>query len=146
HVSTAANDFRIVRNIFDGLVRNKPGTLEIEPALATDWTISEDGLEYVFTLREGVTFHDGSPFNAEAVKFNFDRMLAENHPYASTAPFPLSYFFASVENLEAVGDTTVKVPLNEPYAPFLSNLASPTGLLVSPAAVEQHGAEFSRNP
>ena len=146
HVSTAANDFRIVRNIFDGLVRNKPGTLEIEPALATDWTISEDGLEYVFTLREGVTFHDGSPFNAEAVKFNFDRMLDENHPYANTGPFPLSFFFASVENVEAVDDSTVKFTLNEPYAPFLSNLASPTGLLVSPAAVEQHGAEFSRNP
>src|SRR5690606_33779660 len=99
-----------------------------------------------FTLREGVTFHDGSPFNAEAVKFNFDRMLDENHPYANTGPFPLSFFFASVENVEAVDDSTVKFTLNEPYAPFLSNLASPTGLLVSPAAVEQHGAEFSRNP
>src|SRR5690606_21139086 len=71
HVSTAANDFRIAVNIYDGLVRNAPGTLEIEPALATDWTISEDGLEYVFNLREGVSFHDGTPFNAEAVKFNF---------------------------------------------------------------------------
>src|SRR5690606_4737969 len=70
HVSTASNDFRIAVNVYDGLVRNTPGTLEIEPALATDWTISDDGLEYTFNLREGVTFHDGTPFNAEAVKFN----------------------------------------------------------------------------
>src|SRR5690606_13492205 len=68
-VSTAANDFRITTNIFEGLVRFKEGTLEVEPALATDWTISDDGLVYTFTLREGVTFHDGTPFNAEAVKF-----------------------------------------------------------------------------
>lgn len=81
---TAVNDFRILMNVYDGLVRYKDGTLEVEPALATDWTISEDGTEYTFNLREGVTFHDGSPFNAEAVKFNFDRMLDEGHPYHDT--------------------------------------------------------------
>ncbi|QDZ12804.1 ABC transporter substrate-binding protein [Devosia ginsengisoli] len=146
HVSTAANDFRIAVNIYDGLVRNTPGTLEIEPALATDWTISEDGLEYTFNLREGVTFHDGTPFNAEAVKFNFDRMLDENHPFASTGPFPLAFFFSSVESVDVVDDLTVKFTLNEPFAPFMSNLASPTGLIVSPAAVEQYGADYGRHP
>jgi ABC-type dipeptide transport system, periplasmic component len=146
HVSTAANDFRIAVNIYDGLVRNKPGTLEIEPALATDWTISEDGLVYTFTLREGVSFHDGTPFNAEAVKFNFDRMLDESHPFASTGPFPLAFFFSSVESVEAVDELTVRFTLNEPFAPFMSNLASPTGLIVSPAAVEASGADYGRNP
>jgi peptide/nickel transport system substrate-binding protein len=146
HVSTAANDFRIAVNIYDGLVRNKAGTLEIEPALATDWTISDDGLEYVFNLREGVTFHDGTPFNAEAVKFNFDRMLDETHPFADTGPFPLSFFFSSVESVEVVDDLTVKFTLNEAFAPFMSNLASPTGLIVSPAAVEASGADYGRNP
>ena len=146
HVSTAANDFRIAVNIYDGLVRNKPGTLEIEPALATDWTISEDGLEYTFNLREGVAFHDGTPFNAAAVKFNFDRMLDETHPFASTGPFPLSFFFSSVESVDVVDDLTVKFTLNEAFAPFMSNLASPTGLIVSPAAVEASGADYGRNP
>ena len=146
HVSTAANDFRIAVNIYDGLVRNKPGTLEIEPALATDWTISENGLEYTFNLREGVAFHDGTPFNAEAVKFNFDRMLDENHPFAATGPFPLAFFFSAVEGVEVVDDLTVKFTLNEPFAPFMSNLASPTGLIVSPAAVEASGADYGRNP
>ncbi|MBD8065843.1 ABC transporter substrate-binding protein [Devosia sp. PTR5] len=145
-VSTAANDFRIAVNMYDGLVRNKPGTLEIEPALATDWAISDDGLEYTFNLREGVKFQDGTPFNADAVKFNFDRMLKEDSPYADTGPFPLAFFFSSVENVDVVDDLTVKFTLNEPFAPFMSNLASPTGLIVSPAAVEKFGKDFGRNP
>lgn len=146
HVSTAANDFRIAVNIYDGLVRNKPGTLEIEPALATDWTISDDGLEYTFSLRANVTFHDGTPLNAEAVKFNFDRMLREDHPFASTGPFPLSFFFSSVKDVEVVDELKVKFTLTEPFAPFMSNLASPTGLIVSPAAVEQYGKDYGRHP
>ncbi len=80
HAVTAVNDFRILMNVYDGLVRYKDGTLEVEPALAESWTISEDGAVYTFTLRSGVTFHDGSPLTAEAVKFNFDRMLDEEHP------------------------------------------------------------------
>ncbi len=143
---TAVNDFRILMNVYDGLVRYKDGTLEVEPALATDWTISEDGTVYTFTLREGVSFHDGSAFNAEAVKFNFDRMLNEDHPYHDTGPFPLAFFFSAVETVEAVDDLTVKFTLNAPYAPFLSNLAYPTGLIVSPAAVEEFGSDFGRNP
>ena len=143
---TAVNDFRILMNVYDGLVRYKDGTLEVEPSLATSWDISEDGTVYTFNLRDGVIFHDGSAFNADAVKFNFDRMLDENHPYHNTGPFPLSFFFSAVENVEVVDDMTVRFTLNAPYAPFLSNLAYPTGLIVSPVAVEQHGAEFGRNP
>lgn len=146
HISTAMNDFRIAVNVYDGLVRNAPGTLDVEPALASAWTISDDGLEYTFTLRDGVAFHDGTPFNAEAVKFNFDRMLKEDHPFHSTGPFPLSFFFSSVASVDAVDDLTVKFTLNEAYAPFMSNLASPTGLIVSPAAVEQYAADYGRHP
>lgn len=136
---TAANDFRIVVNIYDGLVRYADGSLEVEPALAESWDISEDGLEYTFHLREGVTFHDGTPFNAEAVRFNFDRMLDEEHAYHDTGPFPLAFFFSSIETVEAVDDLTVKMTLSEPFAPLLSNLAYPTGLIVSPAAVKEGG-------
>ena len=143
---TAVNDFRILMNVFDGLVRYKDGTLEVEPALATDWTISDDGTVYTFNLREDVTFHDGTPFNAEAVVFNFERMLDEDHPYHDTGPFPLAFFFSAVESVEARDDTTVQFTLNAPYAPFLSNLAYPTGLIVSPASVEEHGEEVGRNP
>lgn len=143
---TAVNDFRILVNVYEGLTRYKSGTLEVEPALATSWDINEDGTEYTFTLREGVSFHDGTPFNAQAVKFNFDRMLDENHPFHGTGPFPLSFFFSAVETTDVVDDMTVKFTLNAPYAPFLSNLAYPTGLIVSPAAVEANGMDFGRNP
>ena len=143
---TAVNDFRILVNVYEGLTRYGDGTLQPEPALATDWTISDDGTVYTFTLREGVTFQDGAPFNAEAVKFNFDRMLNEDHPYHDTGPFPLSFFFGAVETTEVVDDMTVRFTLNAPYAPFLSNLAYPTGLMVSPAAVREHGKDFGRNP
>ena len=146
HAVTAVNDFRILMNVYDGLVRYKDGTLEVEPALAESWTISDDGTTYTFKLRDGVTFHDGSAFNAEAVKFNFDRMLDENHPSHDTGPFPLAFFFSSVDTVTAVDDLTVEFKLKEPYAPFLSNLAYPTGLIVSPEAVKKSGAEFGRNP
>src|SRR6056297_500991 len=146
HAVTAVNDFRILMNVYDGLVRYASGTLEVEPALATDWTISDDGTVYTFTLRDGVSFHDGSPFDAEAVVFNFERMLNEDHPYHDTGPFPLSFFFSAIESVEATGDMEVTFTLNAPYAPFLSNLAYPTGLIVSPAAVMEHGQDFGRNP
>ena len=146
HAVTAVNDFRILVNVYDGLVRFADGSLEVEPSLAESWEISEDGLTYTFRLREGVTFHDGTPFDAEAVKFNFDRMLDEEHPFHDTGPFPLAFFFSAVEEVTAVDDTTVEFKLNEPFAPFLSNLAYPTGLMVSPAAVEASGKDFGRNP
>lgn len=146
HVATATNDFRILMNMYEGLVRFADGTLEVEPALAESWEISDDAFTYTFRLREGVTFHDGTPFNAEAVKFNFDRMLDEEHPYHGTGPFPLSFNFSAVEDVTVVDDYTVTFTLSEPFAPFLSNLAYPTGLIVSPTAVEQHGENFGRNP
>ncbi|MBK5926758.1 ABC transporter substrate-binding protein [Rhodobaculum claviforme] len=146
HAVTAVNDFRILMNLYDGLVRYAPGTLEVEPALAEAWEISEDGTVYTFTLREGVTFHDGAAFDAEAVVWNFERMLDEDHPYHFTGPFPLSFFFSVIEGVEAVDTHTVRFTLSEPFAPFLSNLAYPTGLIVSPAAVQEHGQEFGRNP
>lgn len=146
HAVTAVNDFRILMNVYDGLVRYGSGTLEVEPALAESWEISEDGTVYTFNLRDGVSFHDGSAFDAQAVVWNFERMLNEDHPYHETGPFPLSFFFSAIETVEAVDDLTVQFTLNEPYAPFLSNLAYPTGLIVSPAAVMEHGSDFGRNP
>ncbi|KAA1053273.1 ABC transporter substrate-binding protein [Azospirillum argentinense] len=145
-VSTATNDFRILVNLYEGLVRYRPGTLDVEPALAERWTVSDDGLTYRFALRPGVTFHDGTPCDAQAVKFNFDRMLDRTHPAADTGPFPLAFFFAAIDRVEAPDPLTVRITLKEPFAPFLSNLAYPTGLIVSPAAVMREGRGFGRRP
>ena len=146
HTVTAVNDFRILVNIYEGLVQFQDGSLSVEPALAEDWEISDDGLTYTFYLREGVTFHDGTPFNAEAVKFNFDRMLDDTHPFHDTGPFPLSFFFSSIEETNVIDEQTVELVLNAPFAPLLSNLAYPTGLMVSPASVEEFGEDYGRNP
>ncbi len=83
---------------------------------------------------------------ASSVKFNLDRMLDEDHPYHDTGPFPLASFFEAVTEVEVIDPLTVQLHLEEPYAPLLSNLAYPTGLIVSPAAVAEHGSDFGRNP
>ena len=145
-VTTALNDFRILVNLFEGLVRYRPGTLEPAPALAESWEISDDGRVYTFQLKDGVRFHDGSRFDAEAVRFNFQRMLDPKHPYHDTGPFPLAFFFEAVESIEVVGPLAVRFRLDKPFAPFLSNLAYPAGLIVSPAAVERWGEEVGRHP
>src|SRR5512145_1104703 len=72
HQSTAAVDRQVYQNLFDKLV-DVNQSLEIIPMLATSWTISQDGKVYTFRLRPNVVFHDGTPFNAEAVKYNFER-------------------------------------------------------------------------
>ena len=143
---TAVNDFRILINLYDGLVRYKDGTLEVEPALATSWKISDDGTVYTFNLRKGVKFQDGSAFNAQAVKFNFDRMLVDSHPQHNTGPFPLAFFFKSIIETRVLDNDTVQFKLDKPYAPLLSNLAYPTGLMVSPTAVKKYGKDYGRHP
>ncbi len=146
HVTTAASDFRIAVNIYEGLVRFKRGTLEPGPALARTWEISEDGRHYTFYLRPGVRFHDGTPFNAEAVKFNFERMLDSDHPEHDTGPFPLAFFFETVRRVVVVDPLTVRFDLGEAFAPLLANLAFPSGLIVSPAAVRTYGKDVARHP
>ncbi|SEF11256.1 peptide/nickel transport system substrate-binding protein [Rhizobiales bacterium GAS191] len=143
---TAVNDFRILMNLYDGLVRYKDGALEVEPALAKSWKIGLDGLTYTFALRPSVKFHDGSDFNAAAVKFDFDRMLDEKSPYRDTGPFPLSFFYSAVKEVKVIDPLTVEFDLKEPYAPLLSNLAYPTGLIVSPEAIKKYGKDIGRHP
>lgn len=145
-VTTALNDFRILVNLFEGLVRYRPGTLEPAPGLAESWQVSEDGRVYTFKLRAGVRFHDGSRFDAEAVRFNFMRMLDPKHPYHDTGPFPLAFFFDAIESVEVLAPLRVRFRLKEPFAPFLSNLAYPAGLIVSPAAVRRWGDAVGRHP
>jgi len=145
-IVTAVNDFRILVNLYDGLVRYKDGSLQVEPALATSWKISHDGRVYTFQLRQGVKFHDGTPFDAQAVKFNFERMLDQKNPYHDTGPFPLSFFFSEIDKIETPSSHEIVFHLKHAYAPFLSNLAYPTGLIISPAAVKKYGKDVGRHP
>jgi peptide/nickel transport system substrate-binding protein len=143
---SATNDFRILVNLFEGLTRFKKGSLEPEPGLAESWEIADGGRTYLFRLRPNVRFHDGTAFDAKAVKFNFERMLDPKHPQAATGPFPLAFFFQAVKRIEVVDPLTVRFRLDQPFAPLLSNLAYPAGLIVSPTAVKRLGKGFARAP
>lgn len=139
HKSTAAVDRQVYQLIYDKLVDIDEG-LSIVPELAAEWEISEDGLEYTFTLVEGATFHDGEPFNAEAAKFNFDRMLDE-----ATAS-PRRSEITQVSEVEAVDDVTLRLTLSQPFSPLLATLSDRAGMMISPAAVEEFGDDLARNP
>ncbi len=132
---------KIISNIFEGLVKYKANSVEVEPALATKWEVRENGSVWIFQLREGVKFHDGTPFNAEAVKFSVERaMNDENCPYAQMA-------FEAVKEVEVLNDYTVKFELKQRYAPFLQNLAMPWAApIVSPTAAKRFGDSFGENP
>jgi len=122
------------RAIFNRLVEFKPGTTEIKPALAEDWEVSDDGLEYTFHLREGVKFHtkdDFTPsrdFNADDVLYSFNRQLEEDHPDHDLSGGTYEYFNAMsmpdlLADVEKVDDMTVKFVLTRPEAPMIANLA-----------------------
>src|SRR5690606_10182092 len=125
--------------IYEGLVEfDESG--EIQPLLATSWTVSEDQREWTFTLREGVTFHDGTPFDANAVKASLDRILDPENGFGRRSTL------AAIETVEVVDDHTVKLVTAEPFGPLLAHLASDAAVIISPAALEQHGEEIGWNP
>jgi peptide/nickel transport system substrate-binding protein len=144
---TDYNSTRAGRNIFDALLHFKDESTEVEPALAESWDISTDGKVYTFHLRQGVKFHDGTDFNADAVIFSFERQIDPNHPYYDTGEFAYADFtLGMVEKIEKVDDYTVSISLKEPFAPFLANMAMHSATIVSPTAVEKYGRDFSKNP
>lgn len=116
--------------------------MNLLPHLATSWTVSDDGLVYTFDLREGVTFHDGSPMNAEAVKFTFDRAQGLIDGRQSRYITLLS----QLDRTEVVDDLTVRFVLSSPFAPFINNLAQLGNAILSPSSYEALGDEFGRRP
>jgi len=127
--AAAAIDEVVYANIFEGLTRYQADG-SIAPALAESWEISEDGLEYTFALRSGVTFHDGTAFTAEDVKFSLDRARAEESTNAQKA------LFAGIAEVEVVDDTTVKVILSSPNGGFLTNMAWGDAVIVASESIE----------
>ncbi len=116
----------ILNNVAENLVCYKPGTTEIVPGLAKEWTVSDDGLVYTFKLREGVKFHDGTPCNAEAVKFSLERAVnLKGDPW---------FLLGDIASIEVTGEYEVKITLSAPCSPFVSKLAYTVACIVSPAA------------
>ncbi len=142
HQSTAAVDRQVFQSLFDKLVDINQD-LQIVPMLATSWTISSDGKTYVFKLRPNVVFHDGTPFNAEAVKFNFDRML---DPAVAGFPSPRRSEVNLVQKVTVVDALTVQIDLEKPFSPFLAVVSDRAGMMVSPTAARRLGRGFSLEP
>ncbi|HZK54435.1 MAG TPA: ABC transporter substrate-binding protein [Desulfosporosinus sp.] len=135
---------KVMINIYDGLLKYNKDSTKVEPSLAKSWDVSEDGLSYTFHLQEGVKFHDGTVFDADAVKFNIDRQLApkvtEDMAYAS-------FVYGSVKDVEVMDKNTVKVNLTAPSTPFLSNLAMVMSApIVSPKALTDTENNVNQEP
>ncbi|UCB47460.1 MAG: ABC transporter substrate-binding protein [Spirochaetota bacterium] len=134
-------------NIFEGLVEYQRYTTEVKPALATSWEMSKDGKEIVFKLRRGVKFHDGTPFNADAVVFSFARQYDPNHPYNQYGEWAYwGYMFYDVDRMEKIDNYTVKLVLKRPNASIMTSLAMFTVNIVSPANAKKWGEDAFRNP
>lgn len=143
---TDTESAEVIAQIFDTLVRYRPETSEILPALATSWRAEAGGQEWIFTLREGVTFHDGAPVDADAVVFSLERQRNPAHPHHRTDFHYWRTAFANVEAIEKHDDMQVRIILERPYAPFLANMALYPVAIVSPRAVAEHGDDFVRQP
>nr|WP_181775180.1 ABC transporter substrate-binding protein [Amycolatopsis pittospori] len=146
--------FRIIRQMMDTLIMNKPGTADLEPGLAEKWEGSNDGKTWTFSLKKGVKFHDGTPFNAEAVCFNFNRMFnmkgaaaqsqmiyygdvfegfAKNEGDASGAPV--------FKDCQAKDESTAILNLNKNKGAFPAAFTLPSFSIQSPDALKKYNAD-----
>ena len=143
--------FRIARQQFEGLISTKPGTTELEPLLATEWSASKDGKSFTFTLREGVKFSDGTEFNAEAVCANFDRWYNWTGVNQSEN---ISYYYGKLfrgfktgktggiyDSCTAASSTEVTIKLTKPFASFVQAMTLPAFSMQSPTALEKYNAD-----
>ncbi len=138
HMSTSAVDRDVYYQLYNTLVGLDPN-LNIVPELAESWE-QPDPLAYVFRLRKGVRFHDGTDFNADVVRWNVERMV--NPATGSIRRSELG----NIKSVDVLDSHAVRLNLKEPDAALLATLTDRAGIMVSRAAVEKHGKDFARNP
>jgi peptide/nickel transport system substrate-binding protein len=149
-VVTDGESFRVTGQLMDPLFQYEDGGTKPIPALATGYEISDDGLVWTIPLREGVKFHDGTDFNADAVVFNFERQWKTDHEYHFES---LDYEYwtymwggfdddSIVAKVEALDEYTVQFTLKEPLAPMLANLAMDMFAISSPTKLKECGENY----
>lgn len=155
---TDGNSFMVCDNIYEALVAYADESTALEPGLAKSWDISADGKTYTFQLQEGVKFHDGTAFNANAVVFSIGRMMKERNVkfYGDGWDIPPQdrppEYWVSMEmddtigSIEATGEYTVVFKLKRVEAPFLANMGMDFADIISPTAFLNNPKEFLRNP
>lgn len=140
HHGTDNNSISAHRLIMETLIKFDKNFKKFVPLLATSWNISDDGTMYTFKLREGVKFHDGTPFNAKAVKISIDRVRTKKNKLRRYG------FFKMIKETEVIDEYTVALILSYPFGGMLNNLAGPGGPIHSPAALAKYGKKVSRHP
>lgn len=140
NVSVFGHVHRILSMVYEPLVYEDRSN-SFQPGLATAWEIAEDGLTYTFTVREGVKFHDDTDFNAEAVKFAFDRIIDP-----ATQSKRAINLIGPYTGSEVIDETTVAISLEEPFAGFLDGISYNFCGIPSPTAVKAMGDDFGRKP
>ena len=129
-----AIDIVVYQNVFEGLTRvDQNGA--VQPGLASEWTISEDGLTYTFKLQDGVTFHDGTAFDAEDVKFTFDRILSEDSVNAHKE------FYEGIESVTVIDPLTVEIKLSHVIGRFLFDIGRGDAVIVAPESADNNANE-----
>ncbi|MCC6192742.1 MAG: hypothetical protein IT318_27290 [Anaerolineales bacterium] len=117
---------------------------EIQPDLAERWEIGDDGMTYTFFLRQGVTFHDGTPWNAEALRWNLERALGPDSPPSLAKTWMGAIDYSSVR---VIDEYTVELKTFEPFGGFLYSISNiGGGLMMSPASVDQWGDDVGTHP
>jgi peptide/nickel transport system substrate-binding protein len=137
HVNASSELGIPLTSVYDTLVFLYPEDGDPTPGLAQDWDISDDERVYTFYLRDDVTFHDGTPFNAEAVRFNLDRITSPD-----LASQKARFMLGPYERTEVVDEYTVRIHLSQPYAPLLDSLSQVYLGMASPTAVQRWGDEY----
>jgi peptide/nickel transport system substrate-binding protein len=150
--------FRVTKQIFEGLVDLKPGSTQVIPKLATSWIVNKNHRVWTFNLRKGVSFHDGTPFNAAAVCYNFNRWYNFSGPFQDPgATFYYQSIFYGFKNNEsttlspslyqsckAKGKYVATITLTKPNGPFLPSLALQSFAMQSPTALKQYDADSAQ--
>lgn len=144
--ATDAESAEVTEQIFDHLVRYRRNSTDVEPSLATSWEVSGDGKSWTFHLRDHVQFHDGTPLDADAVVFSFDRQRDPTNPFHQNDFTYWEATFRNIQQVQKIDRLTVRINIERPYAPFLANLAMFPVSVVSPTAVKKWGADFYKHP
>ncbi len=137
HINASAELGIPLTSVYDTLVYQDPATGAFVPGLAESWEVSANGLEYTFHLRLDVKFHDGTPFDAEAVRYNLERIVSPD-----LASQKARFMLGPYAGTDVVDEYTVRIRLSEPFAPLLDSLSQVYLGMASPAAVEKWGSEY----
>ena len=139
HLALDKNSIQVSKTIYESLVKYSREDKAIRSCLAVTWEVKEQGREWIFHLRKGVRFHDGTPLNADVVVFSFERQLNPNHPDYEEKYFYGRHLFGElVDKVRAVDEYTVKFTLKIPYIPFIYSLTSPAAMIVGAKALGEN--------